>query len=255
MAPTSQTDSVHSANPPRPAPSPPWTSREGGWLQDQSAQAAAPPFCSECKAPQGRDRSSFPAQPGCGRQLRTHWPEGGLDTPEWTKQYKPQRESKSVPGGESTQTVIPEGTWLPDKGKQLQTTTTSHFHLKLILWPAVQVISNMKLYKNIIPNHNRGKPFSFPHLPPSHCSKNLLHHGSDNHRNSKSFHIMFSRIRSVSGLMVSLQISKVKQQLAPDYTEETWNEIFKNLLVSKLLWWPKDWEICLCDKRHSLLTY
>ena len=124
-----------------------------------------------------------------------------------------------------------------------------------ILWPAVQVISNMKLYKNIIPNHNRGKPFSFPHLPSSHCSKNLLHHGSDNHRNSESFHIMFSRMRSVSGLMVSLQISKVKQQLAPDYTEETWNEIFKNLLVSKLLWWPKDWEICLCDKRHSLLTY
>lgn len=51
MAPTSQTDSVHSANPPRPAPSPPRTSREGGWLQDQSAQAAAPPFCSERKAP------------------------------------------------------------------------------------------------------------------------------------------------------------------------------------------------------------
>ena len=92
-----------------------------------------------------------------------------------------------------------------------------------------------RLYKNIIPNHNRGKPFSFPHLPSSHCSKNLLHHGSDNHRNSESFHIMFSRMRSVSGLMVSLQISKVKQQLAPDYTEETWNEIFKNLLVSKLL--------------------
>lgn len=133
------------------------------------------------------------------------------------------------------QTFIPEGTWLHDKGKQLQATTTSHSHLKLILWPAVQVISNMKLYKNIIPNHNRGKPFSFLHLPPSHCSKYLLPHGSDNHRNSESFHIMFSRMRSASGLMVSQQISKVKHQLASDNTEETWNEILKNFLVSKLL--------------------
>ena len=123
-------------------------------------------------------RAQWPEQHPClaglWRQLRTHRPGGGLDTPEWTKQYKPQRKSKSVPGGEGTQTVIPEGTWLHDKGKQLQTTTASHLHLKLILWPAVQVISNVKLYKNIIPNHNRGKPFSF-HIHLLHSAVNTYY--------------------------------------------------------------------------------
>ena len=42
MASTSQNDSVRSADPPGPVPSPLWAGREGGRLQDQSAQAAAP---------------------------------------------------------------------------------------------------------------------------------------------------------------------------------------------------------------------
>lgn len=42
MASTSQNDSVRSADPPGPAPSPLQASREGGRLQDQSAQAVAP---------------------------------------------------------------------------------------------------------------------------------------------------------------------------------------------------------------------
>lgn len=63
---------------------------------------------------------------------------------------------KFVPGVKGTQTVIPEGTWLKKKKKEkhFQTTSASDFHLKLILWHAVQAISNVKLNKNIIPNHN-----------------------------------------------------------------------------------------------------
>lgn len=58
------------------------------------------------------------------------------------------KETKLVLGVKGLQTVvIPEGTWLNKKGKHLQTTTASHFHLKLILGHTVQVIANVKLHK------------------------------------------------------------------------------------------------------------
>ena len=56
------------------------------------------------------------------------------------------------------------------KGKHLQTTTASHFHLKLILEHAVQVISHVKMHKNIIPHHNQME-YSFFHFVLSYLNR------------------------------------------------------------------------------------
>ena len=108
------------------------------------------------------------------------------------------------------------------KGKHLQTTTTSHFHLKLILWQAVQVISKVKLHKNSIPNHRRRKHiFSFHtqllrSLTRRYSPYRAMIVTITESRNQLIKPARFPGIENVSRIVVTLQIFSLKHQLVLD---------------------------------------